>query len=183
MKKLLTITFVLALAVSLTACGQTETEKRGNELADKVAEKLDKVTTMTNDEMADKMAEGMKEAMGDEYSDEVGDSMKEALANGNAMGAMKDELNKMKENLPKSIQVMTFYKSCLEEAETKEGAIICYKKADELSDELGLPDEEDKEFNPDEEFGDWTEVDKKATLATLELGLKSMEAFANSDEF
>jgi len=146
MKKILSIGFVLMLAISLTACGETKEEKVINNIVEKSGEKVD-----------DQTKEIIKDALNNskEFQDDIANTMSQ---------------------MPKIIKVSKSYQDCLESADTKNEAIECYQESDKYADELGII-EEDYEFNPDEEFGDWTAEDKTHLLTELKEDLKRAEQF------
>jgi len=141
------------LAIGLTACGKTTKEEKTAKVVDKVIE----MTEKTGEKVDDKTKEIMKDTLNNskEFQDDIANTMSQ---------------------MPKIIKVSKSYQNCLEGADSKDDAIKCYQESDKYADELGII-EEDYEFDPDEEFGDWTAEDKARLLAEMKEGLKMAEQF------
>jgi tetratricopeptide (TPR) repeat protein len=148
MKKILSISFVLILAIGLTACGETKEEK----IADNIIDMAEK----TGEKMNDQTKEIFKDAIENspEFQKEIADEMAQ---------------------LPKVMKVAKSYRSCLADADDKDDAIECYEEADEYADKLGIIEEDEEDLNPEEEFGEWTAEDKAKLLAEMDEGLKFFE--------
>jgi hypothetical protein len=149
MKKILSIGFVLMIAIGLTACGETKEEKIVNNIID-ITEKA---------------------------GEKVDDQTKEILNNvvKNSPEFQKQIANEMAQ-MPSTLKVAKFYRDCLSDAEDKEDAIECYNDADKMAQDLGLP-EDPEEFNADEEFGNWSEETRQQFISEMDNDLKLMEQF------
>ena len=153
MKKILSISFVLILAIGLTACGETKEEKAVNNAVNNIS--------------------NMAERNGEKVDDQTKEMMKNALNSSKEF--QQDVANEMAQ-MPKIIKVTKSYRNCLSDADDKDEAIECYNDADKLADELGIV-QDDEELNADEEFGDWTADDKAKLIDEMDQSLKEIEQY------
>ncbi len=149
MKKTLSIAFVLIMAMGLTACGETKEEKMVNEIVD-VAQKAGENIDDQTKEMMKKALENNKEAF-DNNRNEI-----EVIGGNSVVGFIK------------------MYRKCLAKADTKKEATECFVSTNKKAIEMGLPDDS-KNFDADEEFGDWSASAKENLLKKLEEDSKRME--------
>ncbi len=92
---------------------------------------------------------------------------------------IKNRIEKQKEEMPKMLKVMKYYRACLNNANTKSDAKVCDKKSAKKAKELGLRDE----FDEEQEDFVWdkkqmlTEIDE--SIAHLELTLPCIQKAQN----
>lgn len=119
----------------------------------------------------EKAVNNLIEKVGENADDQTKALIKDAINNSEEL---QQELVGEMAQIGLIAKVAKVYHACLVEADDKGDAIECYEDADKLADKIGII-EEDDEFNPDEEFGDWTPEEKSQLLAEMEAGLKFFE--------
>jgi len=154
MKKLLSIGFILTLSLVLTACGQTKEEEAAEQILDKIGN-------------------AFEEAIDENLDEETADLLKENLE---SVGDVQNELEELAEEMPKVVEVATYYRDCLKDADKKDDAVECYEDADKMADDLGLEkDENQAEFDADSEFGEWSDEEKELMILQMDQGISMMQ--------
>jgi hypothetical protein len=134
MKKILTMSMLLTLTVAMTACFSKKEETPPTEID------------------VDEVVELVIEEAGDDLDDQEKQLIKDMINNTEVKEKIEEETEEVAEEMESTMEVMLFFRGCLEDADTKKSAVKCYEKADDLAEELGIDEEDDNDFDTEEEF-------------------------------
>lgn len=163
MKNITLIGFVIAMALSVTACEKSPTTEP--QIPEKnISERLSKEVSENMEEVIEKFEEG---TISEEKAKNI---MIDAVDNSTVM---KTELEKQKEEMPKMLIVLKMNRDCIQDADTKADIKACEKKSLKKAQALGITDfygevEEDEDF-------EWNVIEKEQMLADIDGGIIHME--------
>ncbi|CAA6822336.1 MAG: Unknown protein [uncultured Sulfurovum sp.] len=124
-------------------------------------------------ELGQTFKEGQKkiEANPNMSKEEQKEMMIEAMSNSKGM---QSQLEKQKAMMPKIIELVKFYRDCLEDANSKSDAKSCDTKGQALSKKMGM----DEEFDEDDEEDSraWTEAGRETIVSELNQEIKMIES-------
>ena len=172
MKKILLISLMLVLSLSISSCDEEKIEdKKVNDkeiiLEDKEIEVAEKIKNEMKDgikEISDKIASW-------EITSE--DAEKLMIDSMNNSETVKSQLEIEQEQMPKMLQIIKANRECFDDVDNKSDADKCVEEAEELAKKLGVEEfySEDEEYEEDE----WIQEDKEEMLAEMDIYIKQME--------
>ena len=174
MTKIYSMVLATTLLVGLLGCGETEEVKTPTKAP--LESKAEDSSVVTESQIKADMAKAMGEVhktimanpkMSEEEQKKL---VVETLVNSDSM---KNQFEKQKEMMPKMVKFMKSNRTCLQDANSKEDAKECEKKAEEMAKKLGFDDEVSEE-EEEEEFH-WDKAEKKRVLLEMDEGIKEME--------
>ena len=175
-KFLKTVTYLSTgtLLVALLGCGGVDEVKSTTEATPEVEVESSSVVTESQikADMAKAMGDVQKTIMANPKmsKEEQKKLVVETLVNSDSM---KSQFAKQKEMMPKMVKFMKVNRACLQDANSKDDAKVCEKKAERIAKELGFDDEFSEE-GEEEEFH-WDKAEKKKVLLGMDEGIKEME--------
>jgi len=187
MKKSVFLTICLILMIGLTAC-ESNTPENNTKVDNEQKEQndiSDNITDEIKDELLEDIADISKKVTdGAVEGDEAEELMMEAIKNSKTM---QDEYTKQKTLMPVYMSLSKDLRACLVDADNLSDANTCGDEAEKKAEKLGLNDEEEYEDDEEEDFGNWTNVEKESFINDLDKGLLEMEkasnCFEKSDDF
>jgi len=174
MRKIYGMVLATTLLVGLSGCGERDEVKSTTKATPEVEVESSSLVTESQikADIAKAMGEVQKTIMANpEMSKEDRKKLVvETLIN---TDSMQSQFAKQKEMLPKMVKFMKANRACLQDANSKDDAKACEKRAEGMAKELGFDDEFSEE-GEEEEFN-WDKDEKKKVLLEMDEGIKEME--------
>ena len=171
MKKILLISLMLVLSLSLSSCGNEKAEEKIDNKVTNQEEKQIEISEKINNEMKDGIKEISDKIASWEITSE--DAEKLMIDSMNNSETVKSQLEIEQEQMPKMLQIIKANRECFDDVDNKSDADKCVEEAEELAKKLGVEEfySEDEEYEEDE----WIQEDKEEMLAEMDIYIKQME--------
>ena len=171
MKKILLISLISVLSLSLTSCWEEKT----NEIAKNWGQ--EQIQEQVQEQGAEKMEEEMSDEIQEIYekvenwemtNEEGSQAIKDSI---DISDTAQEQLTKAKEEMPKMLEWWKAYRECISGVDSKSDMQECMKKSNELARKLNL-----SEFIEDENIDfEWNNDEKEQLLIEVDKGIEQME--------